>query len=201
MLTVRQLCLGPLPGKGIVAEWERIDLLEGTMDWNSFFRDCRRQDVGTARGWGLFRGSFLRSGAAPERQGGVLVAFVGERPKEEELLGKMVGAMKFAPGEAVVIFSDRPTQCFKEILSVSPRMIVAMGASTMNLLLGRRERLSLVHGKVFDCIIQVKGACGRFPLLPIFHPNILSINPGMKRAAWIDLQKVFPLVGRDFVRY
>ena len=130
-----------------------------------------------------------------------MVAFVGERPKEERLLEKMVEAMKFAPGETAVIFSERPRQCFKEILSVSPRVIVALGAAALNLLLGRRERLSMVHGRVFDCTVQNEGISSEFKLVPIFHPDILAINPGMKRAAWGDLQKVFPLVGRSVVRY
>ena len=125
------------------------------------------------------------------------MAFVGNRPREQALLEKMVGAMKFAEGETAVIFSDHPRQCFKEILSVSPKVIVTLGASALNLLLGRRERLSLVHGKTFECLIQSKElSSGNFPLIPIFHPDILAINSDMKRAAWQDLQHVFPMVGR-----
>ena len=147
-------------------------------------------------GWELFRGNFLGR-AGQEQEKSVLVAFVGNRPKEEGLLEKMVAAMGFAPGEAVVIFSDRPHRCFREIQSASPRVVVALGASALNLLLGRRERLSLVHGRVFDGGIQDKGIYSEFKLIPVFHPDILAINPGMKRAAWGDLQKVFPLLGRS----
>ena len=144
---------------------------------------------------GSFFGEIFCHRLLPVKQG-VLVAFVGERPQEEALLERMVGAMKFGSGEAVVIFSNRPDQCFKEIVSASPEVVVTLGASTLKLLRGRRERLSLVHGRVFDGNIQTKDGQATFKLVPVFHPDILAINPAMKRAAWSDLQKVFPLVGK-----
>ena len=162
-----------------------------------FFRDCRAKEKNDEKGRNIFWGQ----PQSPSQKSRVLTAFVGERPKEEGLLEKMVGAMKFALGEAIVVFSDDPQQCFKEILTASPQVIVSIGAASLNLLLGRRERLSLVHGRVFDCIVQNKEISSEFKLVPIFHPDILAINPSMKRVAWNDLQKVFPLVGRSVIQY
>ena len=190
----------PLPAVGIVAEWERFDPSgEVKLDWNAFFMARRRIEISPGGPWELFQGSFLdrpEENNAPSKQG-VLVAFVGERPADEGLLERMMGAMKFAPGETAVIFSDRPEKCFQEIISVSPRVVVALGASSLSLLLGRRERLSMAHGKIFDGKVKSRGNDSTFKLIPVFHPDILAINPAMKRVAWSDLQKVFSLGGKS----
>ncbi len=135
---------------------------------------------------------------------GVLVAFVAETPKdfggpgEGGLLSRMIGALPFAPGEAVRILFDRDRAredilraIGRHVWELSPRAIVTVGAYATNLCLGRKERLSLVHGKELALSWQIPGGqTAAFPCFPIFHPDYLQINPNMKRTAWADLQRV-----------
>lgn len=83
-----------------------------------------------------------------------------------------------------------------EILSLRPDVVVSLGAWATNCLLGKKEKLSSVHGSFISKSVVFDGL-GKFEykLVPVFHPEMLIINPGMKRTAWIDLQKVMKYVG------
>jgi len=134
-------------------------------------------------------------------------SYVGEG---EDLLGRMIAAMKLTTGEfyryplneALESVSDlagnleNPDEATKSLFSFiaekRPRIVVSLGATVTNILLGRREKLSGIHGQFFD---KKVGDC-HFSLMPVFHPDFLLINPNMKRTAWIDLQKVMERVGK-----
>lgn len=141
-----------------------------------------------------------------------LVLFVGDtfQGEGEDLLGKMIQAMKLRPGEFNrVSFNEKledienlsenlisPTketkELFEQIEKYRPAYVVSLGATVTNILLGKREKLSGIHGQFFD---KVAGS-HHYHLMPLFHPEFLIINPNMKRTAWIDLQKVMERVGK-----
>ncbi len=140
------------------------------------------------------------------------VLFVGDSYKGEgeDLLGKMIMAMKLSGAEFSRLILDEELEgvedltenlahpntssqkLFSTIKDKKPKIVVSLGATVTNILLGKREKLSGIHGQfieksIDDCL---------FTLVPIFHPEFLMINPNMKRAAWIDLQKVMERIGK-----
>jgi uracil-DNA glycosylase family 4 len=146
-----------------------------------------------------------------------LVLFLGDSFVEgsgEDLLGKMIHAMKLKPGEFHRFsFNEKledindlsknlvePTPETKELFEIikkyKPEVVVSLGATVTNILLGKREKLSGIHGQFFDKKIQIDNDSYTYALTPIFHPDFLIINPNMKRTAWIDLQKVMERVGK-----
>jgi len=92
---------------------------------------------------------------------------------------------------------EKPNHATQNLLNIilekRPRIVVSLGATVTNILLGRREKLSTIHGQFFDKAID---QCN-YSLMPLFHPDFLIINPNMKRTAWIDLQKVMERVGKN----
>lgn len=140
------------------------------------------------------------------------VLFVGDSfsGDGEDLLGKMIGAMKlsgsefgrFPMDEALDDVSnlaqnlEEPSAATQLLLNAivlkRPKVVVSLGATVTNILLGKREKLSTIHGQFYEKRI---GDCV-YSLMPLFHPDFLNINPNMKRTAWIDLQKVMERVGK-----
>ncbi len=85
------------------------------------------------------------------------------------------------------LISNCRAHLFREIQIFHPLLIVPLGALATAVLLGRREKLSACHGKFFE--FQSEDG-KRFPFMPLFHPDFLLGNPHMKKASWLDLQKV-----------
>ena len=143
-----------------------------------------------------------------------LVLFVGDTfntdSGADDLLGKMITAMKLKPqeferfafNEALDEINDleqnlkspdsATAELFATITKVKPQIVVSLGATVTNVLLGRREKLSGIHGQFIEKTIDSH----HFAMMPLFHPDFLLINPNMKRTAWIDLQKVMERVGK-----
>ncbi|MDD4976625.1 MAG: hypothetical protein PHY93_19875 [Bacteriovorax sp.] len=154
--------------------------------------------------------------AIPSAQPGLTslseVLFVGDSfaGEGDDLLGKMIAAMKltgaefnrFPMEEALDDIVDlaknleEPScatqKLFNTIVEKRPKFVVSLGATVTNILLGKREKLSTIHGQFFEKRV---GECV-YSLMPIFHPDFLVINPNMKRTAWIDLQKVMERIGK-----
>ena len=140
------------------------------------------------------------------------VLFVGDtyNGEDEDLLQKMIVAMKLNSSEYKRIKLDpdlelildpeenanQPSETYKNftklISSEAPGIVISLGALTTNLLLGKREKMSTIHGKYFK--IELNNF--QLILMPLFHPDFLLINPNMKRTAWIDLQKVMGTLGK-----
>lgn len=146
-----------------------------------------------------------------------LVLFVGDSYVEasgEDLLGKMIVAMKLRPGEFNrVPFNEKledvndlaknltepsaeTVELLEQIKKFKPNIVVSLGATVTNILLGKREKLSGIHGQFFDKTLTLNNESYTYQVMPIFHPDFLIINPNMKRTAWIDLQKVMERVGK-----
>lgn len=140
------------------------------------------------------------------------VLFVGDTfgGDGEDLLGKMIAAMKLTDTEFFRYPMDEELEeindlaknlehpslatqkLYEAIIKKRPKVVVSLGATVTNILLGKREKLSTIHGQFFQ---QRQGDCV-YSLMPIFHPDFLLINPNMKRTAWIDLQKVMESIGK-----
>ncbi|MEP6915821.1 MAG: uracil-DNA glycosylase, partial [Acidobacteriota bacterium] len=147
------------------------------------------------------------------------VMFVGEAPGADEdtqgipfvgragqLLTKMIEAMGFTRDQVYIanVLKCRPpgnrnpepdeiATCqpflFRQIASIEPTVIVALGAFAAKTLLETQEPISRLRGRVYD----FRGA----KLIPTFHPSFLLRSPGYKREAWEDLKKVVALLGRE----
>lgn len=140
-----------------------------------------------------------------------MVIFLGECPKDynaeapmDNLLGKMISAMKLAPEHFCRAFITKDSDVSHEewlglLKQIPPHkeelIVVTLGALATNTVLQKKERLSRIHGKEF--VINVSGSSRdqNLRVFPVFHPDILQINPNMKRSAWLDLQKVMKVLG------
>jgi hypothetical protein len=151
---------------------------------------------------------------------GKAVVFVGDNfledkeSQREDLLGKMISAMKLTDQEFTRIAFDKNLEdiedlsanlktphestlkLWQDILDHKPQYLVSLGATLTNILLGKREKLSVIHGQFIEITITIDSNSHTCQLVPIFHPEFLLINPNMKRTAWIDLQKVMEKLGK-----
>ncbi len=139
---------------------------------------------------------------------GVRLLVVSDYPRTdgneqlEELLTKMLGAMKLGdqqiartlalPAEGAKEDIER---LYGDIRKHSPEVVVTLGALATNLLLGRQERLSQIHGSIIPREVETSDGPLSFTLVPLFHPEFLLINPNMKRTAWLDMQKIMTPLG------
>jgi DNA polymerase len=144
--------------------------------------------------------------------------FVGEAPGADEdiqgipfvgragqLLTKMIEAMGFSRDDVYIanVLKCRPpgnrnpepdevATCepflFRQVASVGPKVIVALGAFAAKALLKTNDPISRLRGRVYE----FHGA----KLIPTFHPSFLLRSPGFKREAWDDLKKAMALLDR-----
>jgi DNA polymerase len=147
------------------------------------------------------------------------VMFVGEAPGADEdvqgepfvgragqLLTKMIEAMGFARSDVYIanVLKCRPpdnrnpepdeiAECepflFRQIASVQPKVVIALGAFAARTLLKTQDPISRLRGRVYS----YRGA----QLIPTYHPSFLLRSPGNKRDAWEDLKKALALLGRE----
>jgi DNA polymerase len=147
------------------------------------------------------------------------LCFVGEGPGAEEdaqgfpfvgaagqLLDRMIGAMGFSRDDVYVcnIVKCRPPKNRKpepdemaacmpylaeQLELLAPQVIVALGATAVQGLLGTSEGITRIRGtwKLYR---------GRIAVMPTFHPAYLLRTPDAKRDVWADLQEVLRHMGR-----
>jgi uracil-DNA glycosylase family 4 len=141
------------------------------------------------------------------------LVFIGEGPGEEEdrqglpfvgpagqLLDRMIAAMQLERDDVYVcnIVKCRPpknrkpdpeemSRCMpylaEQLSLLEPRVIVALGATAVQGLLGSTEGITRLRG-------QWKLYRGKIPVMPTFHPAYLLRTPTAKREVWKDLQEV-----------
>jgi DNA polymerase len=146
------------------------------------------------------------------------LCFVGEGPGADEdaqgypfvgkagqLLDRMIGAMGYARDDVYVcnIVKCRPpgnrkpepdemATCVpylrEQLELVSPKVIVALGATAVEGLIGMSGGITRIRGqwKLYRTI----------PVMPTFHPAYLLRNPAAKKEVWADLQAVLKQLGR-----
>ncbi len=147
------------------------------------------------------------------------LCFVGEGPGADEdargepfvgaagqLLDKMIAAMGFSRDEVYVcnIVKCRPPgnrkplpeemqMCSgflqRQLELLRPHVIVALGATALEGLLGVTERITRVRG-------EFRLYQGRIAVMPTFHPAYLLRNPSAKKDVWSDLRQVVRHMGR-----
>lgn len=74
-----------------------------------------------------------------------------------------------------------------QIAAVSPEVIVTLGGTALEALLGSQGPISRVRGRW----LTWRGV----PLMATFHPSYLLRNPGAKRDVWQDIQAVMARLG------
>jgi uracil-DNA glycosylase family 4 len=133
----------------------------------------------------------------------VKVVFIGAEFEEDkgqsrELLNKMIQAMKLSNDEYSILEievekKEKLEDIKSQILAEKPSVVVTLGAFASNLLLEGQERLSKIHGNFFP-----RSFSDNFhtQIVPLFHPSFLLINPGMKKSAWMDMQKIMDFLGK-----
>jgi DNA polymerase len=75
---------------------------------------------------------------------------------------------------------------FRQIDSIRPKVIVALGTFAAKALLKTQEPISRLRGRVYE----YRGA----KLIPTFHPAFLLRSPDRKRDVWEDMKKVRALL-------
>jgi DNA polymerase len=76
----------------------------------------------------------------------------------------------------------------RHIELVRPKVLVLVGGSSAQMLLGTTDGITRLRGKWFD--YRSDGLEQPIPALPIFHPAYLLRQPELKREAWRDLLKL-----------
>ena len=161
-------------------------------------RQGRRQIV---FGVGDPRARLMFVGEAPGRDEDVQgIPFVG---RAGQLLTKMIEAIGFTREQVYIanVIKCRPpenrnpepgevAECepflFRQVASIRPAVIVALGTFASQALLKTQEPISRLRGRVY----QYGGAS----LIPTFHPAFLLRSPDRKRDAWEDLKKAKALL-------
>jgi len=140
------------------------------------------------------------------------LVFIGEAPGRDEdlrglpfvgragqLLDKMIAAidlrrdqvyicnvLKCRPPENRTPAPDEVEQCLpyleQQLALVRPALICALGLSAAQALLKTKSSMASLRGRTFE----YRG----IPLIPTYHPAALLRNPGLKREAWADMQRV-----------
>lgn len=80
----------------------------------------------------------------------------------------------------------------RHIELVRPKVLVLVGGSSAQGLLGLNDGITRLRGRWFDYTSPNLSA--PIPTLPIFHPAYLLRQPGLKREAWRDLMKLQPKI-------
>ena len=140
------------------------------------------------------------------------LVFIGEAPGRDEdlrglpfvgragqLLDKMIAAidlrredvyicnvLKCRPPENRTPAPDEVEQCLpyleQQLALLQPALICALGLSAVQALLKTKSSMASLRGRLFE----YRG----IPLIPTYHPAALLRNPGLKREAWEDMQRV-----------
>lgn len=93
------------------------------------------------------------------------------------------------PPEADEIATCEPF-LFKQIDTIKPKVIVALGTHAAHALLKVDTTISKLRGQVIDFRGDIK-------LVPTFHPAYLLRSPDRKRDVWEDMKKVRALLSPD----
>ncbi len=146
-------------------------------------------------------------GADEDRQG---VAFVG---LAGQLLTRMIAAMGLTREQVFIcnVLKCRPpgnrapapdevAACSpyltEQIQTISPEVIVALGAPAAQTLLQTGETIGRLRGRFHDYYPSGTALLGEpIPLMPTYHPAYLLRSPGEKAKAWHDLQMVMAKLG------
>ena len=74
----------------------------------------------------------------------------------------------------------------RHIEIINPKILILLGSTAMNALIGDEKVISKVRGKWME---KQFGSCNTF-LIVTFHPAFLMRQPAQKKMAWIDLKMI-----------
>ncbi len=115
-----------------------------------------------------------------------------------DLLGKMIMAMGLKEGEFVRVPIIETVDSFESLLQAidffKPKLVISLGALATNIALGRKLKLSNVHGSFNGRTVNVGTKEIIFNVSPLFHPQLLEINQSMKKTAWTDMQEMMKFI-------
>ena len=178
-------------------KWTEAETLE---EFRAMISDCRKCQLGSTRtelvfGTGNRNADIMVIGEAPgadeDRTGEPFVGRAGQ------LLTKILEAIDLSREEVYIanIIKSRPpgnrrpereevAACipylYKQIEMIKPRFILALGLTAAKSLLGVRQPMKELRGKVQDW--------HGIPVIITYHPAALLRNPGWKRPTWEDVQ-------------
>ena len=165
---------------------------------------CKLHQLGRRQvvfGVGSPHAQLMFAGEAPGRdedeQGEPFVGRAGQ------LLTKIIEAMGYARSDVYIanVIKCRPPEnrnpepdevatcqpfLFRQIDTIKPKVIVALGTFAAQSLLGSKDSISKLRGRVWHC----RGA----RLVPTFHPAFLLRSPERKRDTWEDMKVVMGLL-------
>jgi len=189
----------PTPPPVTTEPWGTASTLDGL---NSQICTCMKCPLGSSRtkfvfGVGNPKATFMLIGEAPgadeDAQGEPFVGRAGQ------LLNKILEAIQFKREDVFIcnILKCRPPgnrkplpeeveQCIpylkKQVELVKPKVILCLGLTAAENLLGTTESLGRLRGRV----LSYQG----IPLMVTYHPAALLRNPNWKRPAWEDVQAI-----------
>ncbi|MBF0359949.1 MAG: hypothetical protein HQK49_03005 [Oligoflexia bacterium] len=85
----------------------------------------------------------------------------------------------------------------REIILFKPKVVATFGAYVSGFLIGRKERLSLIHGKFIRCKFSYGNLVHECEVVPLFSLDYLLINPQMKRVFWDDIKRIIIYLNRQ----
>lgn len=97
-----------------------------------------------------------------------------------------VSALKFKSEEDESSYLD---YLIHEVTLFRPKLIITLGAKATNSLLGTVERLMNIHGQFYHVGFKTDKNEYATELMPLFHPELLTVAQEMKKSAWTDMQK------------
>ena len=74
----------------------------------------------------------------------------------------------------------------KHIEIINPKILLLLGSTALNAIIGNKDVISKVRGKWFDKKI---GIC-KTNVIASFHPAFLMRQPEQKKFSWIDLKLI-----------
>jgi uracil-DNA glycosylase family 4 len=140
-------------------------------------------------------------GAEEDRQGEPFVGRAGQLLTDIITKGMglkrsdvyIANVVKCRPPDNRVPEPDEMAACIPfleaQIEAIRPEVIVALGATAVQGLLGVKVQITKFRGEWTN----FKGT----PLMPTFHPSYLLRNPAAKKEVWIDIQTVMKKLGME----
>jgi uracil-DNA glycosylase len=197
-----KLYLGYLKGMGIDALPSSLPSRPALKEVRMALGDCKRCKLHRTRktlvfGEGNDRATLMFVGEGPGYDEDVQGRpFVG---KAGQLLTKIIESIQLKREEVYIanIVKCRPPQnrnpepdeiiaCLpflqKQIQTIEPKIICALGAFAAQSLLQTGEKISSLRGRPFDL--------GGIRVIPTYHPAFLLRNPEKKREVWEDMKKI-----------
>jgi uracil-DNA glycosylase len=140
-------------------------------------------------------------GAEEDRQGEPFVGRAGQLLTDIITKGMglrrsdvyIANVVKCRPPDNRVPEPDEMAACIPfleaQIEAIAPEVIVALGATAVQGLLGVKVQITKFRGEWTN----FKGT----PLMPTFHPSYLLRNPSAKKEVWTDIQTVMKRLGME----